>query len=173
MKGCLYRAASVCSGAANVGFLAGCGPDVTLSGRKGEEMEVEPRRGSPCLSALRFFLQGGPGPRTSLSFSQERVQRANDESNQIERMRSKTAQLGSERCGFNYLAKPLTLFKVPAQALCNHIWIMLHLGLLCCNRKADLHLRCNFLKNFSFASNDKNKNQKYNVSFQMRATTCL
>lgn len=166
MKGCLYRAASVCSGAANVGFSVGCGPDVTLSGRKGEEMEVEPRRSSLCLSALRLFLQGGPGPRTSLSFSQERVQRANDESNQIERMRSKTARLGSERCGFNYLAKPLTLFKVPAQALCNHIWIMLHLGLLCCSRKADLHLCCHFLKNFSFSSNDKTKTKNTTSVFK-------
>lgn len=118
-------------------FSAGCGPDVTLSSRKGEEMEVEPRRGSPCVSALRFFLRGGPGPRTSLSFSQERV---SDENNQIESMQSKPARLESERCGFNYLAKPLTLFQVPAQASCNHI--MLHLGLLCCKRQADLHLRC-------------------------------
>lgn len=171
MKGRLYRAASVCSGVANVGALGGMWP------RRNPERQEGGGNGSrasawlalPFLPCGSFYGEAPLQEHLSLSARKE-CREPTTRTTKSKVCGVKTAHSGSERCGFNYLAKPLTLFKVPAQALCNHIWIMLHLGLLCCRKDG-----CAFALPFcvlegtqknvakmlfkEFASDDKPKNK--------------
>lgn len=186
MKGRLYRAASVCSGVANVGALGGMWPRRNPERQEGggNGSRASARLALPFLPCGSFYGEAPLQEPLSLSARKE-CKEPTTRTTKSKVCGVKTAHSGSERCGFNYLAKPLTLFKVPAQALCNHIWIMLHLGLLCCNRKdgcafalpfcvledakKKMWQKC-FLKNLPLMTNQK---PNYKVGFQIKATACL